>query len=68
MRPFYFLSFLRMREPSKGHTAPHLGINGVSVVDFDRDYWSSFKYLLRYDPDQVQLLYATPHRWTPFYA
>lgn len=38
MRPFYFLSFLRMREPSKGHTAPHLGINGVSVVDFDRDY------------------------------
>ncbi len=34
----------------------------------DWDYWSSFKHLLRYDPDQVQLLYATPHRWTPFYA
>jgi anaerobic magnesium-protoporphyrin IX monomethyl ester cyclase len=34
----------------------------------DRDYWSSFKHLVRYDPDQVQLLYATPHRWTPFYA
>jgi anaerobic magnesium-protoporphyrin IX monomethyl ester cyclase len=33
----------------------------------DRDYWDSFKHLLRYDPDQVQLLYATPHRWTPFY-
>lgn len=34
----------------------------------DRDYWRSYRHLLRYDPDQVQLLYATPHRWTPFYA
>lgn len=34
----------------------------------DEDYWSSFKHLLRYDPDQVQLLYATPHRWTLFYT
>lgn len=33
----------------------------------DADYWRSFKHLRRYDPDQVQLLYATPHRWTPFY-
>ncbi len=33
----------------------------------DRDYWNSFRHLLRYDPDQIQLLYATPHRWTPFY-
>ena len=33
----------------------------------DRDYWKSFRHLVRYDPDQVQLLYATPHRWTPFY-
>ena len=33
----------------------------------DQDYWKSFKHLRRYDPDQVQLLYATPHRWTPFY-
>lgn len=33
----------------------------------DRDYWKSYRHLLRYDPDQVQLLYATPHRWTPFY-
>lgn len=33
----------------------------------DRDYWNSLKYLLRYDPDQIQLLYVTPHRWTPFY-
>lgn len=33
----------------------------------DRDYWKSFRHLRHYDPDQVQLLYATPHRWTPFY-
>lgn len=34
----------------------------------DADYWRSFRHLLSYDPDQVQILYATPHRWTPFYA
>ncbi|MFZ2451169.1 MAG: magnesium-protoporphyrin IX monomethyl ester anaerobic oxidative cyclase [Methylovulum miyakonense] len=34
----------------------------------DKDFWFSFKNLLRYDPDQIQLIYATPHRWTPFYA
>lgn len=34
----------------------------------DRDYWRSFRHLLLYDPDQIQLIYATPHRWTPFYA
>ena len=33
----------------------------------DRDYWRSLKHLLRYDPDQIQLLYVTPHRWTPYY-
>ena len=33
----------------------------------DSDYWKSYRHLLRYDPDQVQLLYTTPHRWTPFY-
>lgn len=33
----------------------------------DKDFWQSFKHLLSYDPDQIQLLYATPHRWTPFY-
>lgn len=32
-----------------------------------RDYWRSFRHLLSYDPDQIQLLYVTPHRWTPFY-
>ena len=24
--------------------------------------------LLSYDPDQIQMLYVTPHRWTPFYG
>ncbi len=41
------------------------------VVGFDeqsdRDYWNSLRHLLRYDPDQIQLLYVTPHRWTPYY-
>jgi len=31
------------------------------------DLWRSLRQLLRYDPDQIQLLYVTPHRWTPFY-
>lgn len=34
----------------------------------DADYFRGLRQLLSYDPDQVQLLYATPHRWTPFYA
>ncbi len=33
----------------------------------DRDYLHSLRHLISYDPDQIQLLYATPHRWTPFY-
>lgn len=33
----------------------------------DVDYWNSFRHLLRYDPDQIQLLYITPHAWTPFF-
>ena len=33
----------------------------------DRDYWHSLRQLLEYDPDQIQLLYATPHRWTPYF-
>lgn len=41
------------------------------VVGFDeqtdRDYWRSLRHLLRYDPDQIQLLYVTPHRWTPYF-
>lgn len=34
----------------------------------DRDYLRGLRTLLTYDPDQVQLLYVTPHRWTPFYT
>lgn len=41
------------------------------VVGFEeetsRDYWLSLRHLLDYDPDQIQLLYVTPHRWTPYY-
>ncbi|RZI85296.1 MAG: magnesium-protoporphyrin IX monomethyl ester anaerobic oxidative cyclase [Rubrivivax sp.] len=33
----------------------------------DRDYWRSLKHLLAYDPDQIQMLYVTPHRWTPYF-
>jgi len=31
------------------------------------DHYKSLKHLMNYDPDQVQMLYVTPHRWTPFY-
>lgn len=33
----------------------------------DRDYWQLLRQLLRYDPDQIMSVYATPHRWTPYY-
>lgn len=32
-----------------------------------KDFFSSLKQLLAYDPDQVQLLYVTPHKWTPYF-
>ncbi|MCX6927884.1 MAG: magnesium-protoporphyrin IX monomethyl ester anaerobic oxidative cyclase [Verrucomicrobia bacterium] len=32
----------------------------------DRDYWRTLRQIVAYDPDQIQALYATPHRWTPF--
>jgi anaerobic magnesium-protoporphyrin IX monomethyl ester cyclase len=42
------------------------------VVGFEeethRDLWRGLRQLLSYDPDQVQLLYVTPHRWTPFFT
>lgn len=31
------------------------------------DFCNSLKQLLSYDPDQVQLLYVTPHKWTPYF-
>ncbi|MEW6432616.1 MAG: magnesium-protoporphyrin IX monomethyl ester anaerobic oxidative cyclase [Myxococcota bacterium] len=42
------------------------------VVGFEeerpRDYLRGFRQLIDYDPDQVQLLYVTPHRWTGFFT
>jgi anaerobic magnesium-protoporphyrin IX monomethyl ester cyclase len=41
------------------------------VVGFEEersaDHLRGLRQLLSYDPDQVQLLYVTPHRWTPFF-
>jgi len=41
------------------------------VVGFEeetaRDYLHGLKQLLSYDPDQIQMLYVTPHRWTPYF-
>jgi anaerobic magnesium-protoporphyrin IX monomethyl ester cyclase len=34
----------------------------------DADYWRLLRQLLAYDPDQVMSVYATPHRWTPFFG
>ena len=36
--------------------------------EHDGAYFAALKGLIRYDPDQINLMYATPHRWTPFYA
>jgi hypothetical protein len=33
----------------------------------DRDYWRTLRRILSYDPDQIQALYATPHRWTHYF-
>ena len=33
----------------------------------DRDLLRGLRQLLAYDPDQIQALYVTPHRWTPFF-
>ncbi|MEA2027967.1 MAG: magnesium-protoporphyrin IX monomethyl ester anaerobic oxidative cyclase [Campylobacterota bacterium] len=32
-----------------------------------RDYIQGAKQIIAYDPDQIQLLYATPHKWTPYF-
>ena len=41
------------------------------VVGFEeetgRDYRHGLRQLLTYDPDQVQVMYVTPHRWTPYF-
>ena len=33
----------------------------------DRNYLHVFRQILAYDSDQLQVLYVTPHRWTPYY-
>jgi anaerobic magnesium-protoporphyrin IX monomethyl ester cyclase len=33
----------------------------------DGDYLRGLRQLLAYDPDQIQMVYTTPHRWTPYY-
>jgi anaerobic magnesium-protoporphyrin IX monomethyl ester cyclase len=33
----------------------------------ERDLLRGFRQLLAYDPDQIQAVYVTPHRWTPYY-
>lgn len=41
------------------------------VVGFEEetpdDLIRGLKQILSYDPDQIQALYVTPHRWTPFF-
>ena len=32
-----------------------------------KDFWYNLKQLWLYDPDQIQLLYLTPHSWTPYF-
>jgi len=33
----------------------------------DSNYLHGLKQLLSYDPDQIQMVYVTPHRWTSYY-
>lgn len=33
----------------------------------DRDLLRGLRQLISYDADQIQALYVTPHRWTPYY-
>ncbi len=33
----------------------------------DSDYWRALKQIISYDPDHIQAVYVTPHRWTPFF-
>jgi anaerobic magnesium-protoporphyrin IX monomethyl ester cyclase len=44
---------------------------GTWVVGFEEerfsDLWRGFRQLRAYDPDQIQMLYVTPHRWTPYF-
>jgi anaerobic magnesium-protoporphyrin IX monomethyl ester cyclase len=37
------------------------------VDQTDRDMLRALRTLIAYDPDQIQALYVTPHRWTPYF-
>lgn len=59
------------------HAIKLLRANGIIsmatyVVGFGEEtlgsFMSSFIQLLKYDPDQIQILYATPHKWTPYFS
>jgi anaerobic magnesium-protoporphyrin IX monomethyl ester cyclase len=32
-----------------------------------KSFYTNLKQLLYYDPDQIQLVYVTPHKWTPYF-
>ena len=36
--------------------------------EMTRDFYYSLKQLRAYDPDQIEFMYATPHKWTPFFT
>jgi anaerobic magnesium-protoporphyrin IX monomethyl ester cyclase len=42
------------------------------IVGFEeerlQDYWNALRQLLYYDPDLLNAMYVTPHRWTSFYG
>jgi len=42
------------------------------IVGFEEenfaDYWNALRQLLHYDPDLLNAMYVTPHRWTAFYG
>jgi anaerobic magnesium-protoporphyrin IX monomethyl ester cyclase len=37
------------------------------ATETGHDHWRTLRTLISYDPDMVQVVYATPHRWTPWY-
>jgi anaerobic magnesium-protoporphyrin IX monomethyl ester cyclase len=39
------------------------GFGNETTIDFVKNY----RKLRSYDPDQIQLMYVTPHRWTPYF-
>jgi anaerobic magnesium-protoporphyrin IX monomethyl ester cyclase len=42
-------------------------LGGGFEEETDHDRWCGLRQLLAYDPDQIQVLYVTPHRWTPYF-